>query len=404
MHMEKTILLVDDEKDIREVLRLPLTDLGYEVLEAENGAEALHLFERLQPPIILTDIKMPGMDGIELLRKAKRANPEVEVIMITGHGDMDLAVKSLKYDATDFITKPINVDVLEIAIQRAAERILTREKLREYTLNLERLVAEKSELQSHLSSLGLMLGSISHALKGLLTGLDAGVYLVDGGLAKGDTRQLQEGWEIVKQRFDRIRKVVLDILFYSKKRELKPERANGAALAEEVASAVAGKLAETGVLFVSDLDPDSGEFDVDATYVQAALLNILENAVDACLVGKTRRAPKVVFSLRRRKDRLEFDILDNGVGMDAGTQEKLFTPFFSSKGDKGTGLGLFIANKIVEQHGGEITVSSAPGRGSLFRVSLPAVSRAAAPENRGGRPSTEHPRPVETPAAEKVLT
>ncbi len=384
--MEKTILLVDDEKDIREVLRLPLTDLGYEVIEAENGADAFHLFARLQPPMILTDIKMPGMDGLELLQKVKRANPEVEVIMITGHGDMELAVKSLKYDATDFITKPINVDVLEIAVQRAAERILTREKLREYTLNLERLVAEKSELQSHLSSLGLMLGSISHALKGLLTGLDAGVYLVDGGLAKGDTRQLREGWEIVKQRFDRIRKVVLDILFYSKKREVKPERMNAAALAEEVVSAVAGKLTEAGIAFVKDLDPGSGELEVDPTYVQAALLNILENAADACQAGETKRTPKVAFSLRRRKDRLEFDILDNGVGMDAGTQDKLFTPFFSSKGDKGTGLGLFIANKIVEQHGGEISVSSAPGRGSLFRVSLPAV------------------RLVKTPAAEKVLT
>ncbi len=376
--MEKTILLVDDEKDIREVLRLPLTDLGYEVIEAENGADAFHLFARLQPPMILTDIKMPGMDGLELLQKVKRANPEVEVIMITGHGDMELAVKSLKYDATDFITKPINVDVLEIAVQRAAERILTREKLREYTLNLERLVAEKSELQSHLSSLGLMLGSISHALKGLLTGLDAGVYLVDGGLAKGDTRQLREGWEIVKQRFDRIRKVVLDILFYSKKREVKPERMNAAALAEEVVSAVAGKLTEAGIAFVKDLDPGSGELEVDPTYVQAALLNILENAADACQAGETKRTPKVAFSLRRRKDRLEFDILDNGVGMDAGTQDKLFTPFFSSKGDKGTGLGLFIANKIVEQHGGEISVSSAPGRGSLFRVSLPAVSRRSA--------------------------
>jgi signal transduction histidine kinase len=336
-----------------------------------------------------------------LLQKAKRTNPEVEVIMITGHGDMDLAVKSLKYDATDFITKPINVDVLEIAIQRAAERILNRQKLREYTLNLERLVAEKSELQSHLSSLGLMLGSISHALKGLLTGLDAGVYLVDGGLAKGNTRQLQEGWEIVKQRIDRIRKVVLDILFYSKKRELKAERVNAAALAEEVAAAVAGRLGETGVLFVKDLDPNSGEFEVDATYVQAALLNILENAVDACLAGDTRRPPKVIFSLRRRRDRLEFDILDNGVGMDAGTQEKLFTPFFSSKGDKGTGLGLFIANKIVEQHGGEITVSSAPGRGSLFRISLPAFCVTTEPRGGGGSPSLDCPTLAEAQAAEK---
>jgi len=110
---------------------------------------------------------------------------------------------------------------------------------------------------------------------------------------------------------------------------------------------------------------------VDPAYIQAALLNILENAVDACLVEETRKPSKVVFSLRRKKDRLEFDILDNGIGMDPATQEKLFTPFFSSKGDKGTGLGLFIANKIVEQHGGRIDVTSAPGRGSLFRVIIP---------------------------------
>jgi YesN/AraC family two-component response regulator len=131
--MEKIILLVDDESDIREVLNLALSDLGYTVYEAESGGQALRLFKDVQPAIVLTDIKMPGMDGIELLQKIKHENPETEVIMISGHGDMDLAIRSLKYEATDFITKPINVDVLEIALQRARERILTREKLQEYT-------------------------------------------------------------------------------------------------------------------------------------------------------------------------------------------------------------------------------------------------------------------------------
>jgi len=137
------LLLVDDEADIRDVLRLPLEDLGYKVLLAENAKKALELFRKENPAIVLTDIKMPGMDGIELLHEIKKDSPNTEVIMITGHGDMNLAIKSLKYEATDFIIKPINVDALEIALGRAEERISTRLKLLEYTQNLEKLIQEK---------------------------------------------------------------------------------------------------------------------------------------------------------------------------------------------------------------------------------------------------------------------
>ena len=219
------ILLVDDEPDIRDVLGISLTDMGYEVHAAENGVEALRLFRETDPPVVLTDIKMPGMDGIELLRKIKIENPETEVVMITGHGDMDLAVKSLKHDASDFITKPINVDALEIALKRVEEKITIRRKLREYTENLEALVHEKTELQSHLASLGLMIGSISHGIKGLLTGLDGGLYILGSGVGKNDKAQTTEGLEIVRQIVERIRKMVLDVLFYAKERT--PELGEG---------------------------------------------------------------------------------------------------------------------------------------------------------------------------------
>ena len=238
----KKLLLVDDEKDIRDVLNLALSDMGYEVFEAENGAEALRIFKEVSPPIVLTDIKMPRMDGIELLQKVKRDNPEAEVIMITGHGDMDLAVKSLKYEATEFITKPVNVDALEIALRRAGERILTRQKLKEYTESLETLVREKTELQSHLSSLGLMIGSISHGIKGLLTGLDGGMYLLDSGFAKENREQIKEGWEVVKLMTERIRKMILDILFYAKERDLKWERVDALSFADEVAAVIESKV------------------------------------------------------------------------------------------------------------------------------------------------------------------
>ena len=138
--MEKSILLVDDEEGIRKVLGIALSDMGYHVRTAENGVEALRIFKDERPPIVLTDIKMPEMDGIELLRRLKKVNPDTEVIMITGHGDMDLAIKSVKYEATDFVTKPINDEVLEIALSRAQERISMRRKLNEYTQNLEQLI------------------------------------------------------------------------------------------------------------------------------------------------------------------------------------------------------------------------------------------------------------------------
>ena len=133
--MKKTILLVDDEADLREVLDISLSDTGYNVLTAENSTQALKILNDNDIPVVITDIKMPGIDGIELLRKIKSKNPETEVIMLTGHGDLELAIKSLKHEATDFITKPINDDALEMALVRAFEKIQMRRKLKEYDRN-----------------------------------------------------------------------------------------------------------------------------------------------------------------------------------------------------------------------------------------------------------------------------
>ena len=369
--MQKKLLLVDDEKDVREVLTLPLSDFGYHIFEAENGEEALRLFKEVQPPIVMTDIKMPGIDGIELLRKIKHENPETEVIMITGHGDMDLAIKSLKYEATDFITKPINVDALEIALQRAMDRIITRQKLREYTENLEQLIREKTELQSHLSSLGLMIGSISHGIKGLLTGLDGGMYLLNSGFSKKNKDQTEEGWEIVKSTVERIRKMIMDILFYAKERDLKLERIDIRNFVEEVVKELEPKMKSQNIKFIKNFDTDLAELEVDATYVHSALINIIENAIEACSQDQTKNSPEIVFSVKAHKKSVIFEIADNGIGMNRETQERIFTPFFSSKGNKGTGLGLFVSNAIIQQHGGVINVKSTSGQGAVFQVKIP---------------------------------
>ena len=142
--MNTKLLLVDDEEGIRTFLGISLADLGYDVATAENGEQALKVFAEHQPAIVLTDIKMPVMDGIELLKRIKKASPDTEVVMISGHGDMDLAIESLKFEAADFVTKPINDQVLEMALLRVRDKIAMRAELRQYTENLERLVQEKS--------------------------------------------------------------------------------------------------------------------------------------------------------------------------------------------------------------------------------------------------------------------
>ncbi len=116
------ILIIDDEAPTLTMFRLILGAYGYTVFTAQNGKEGLAIFEKEKPTLVLTDIKMPGIDGIEVLKRIKKLDPETQVIVITGHGDMDLAVKALNLDATDFINKPIQRQTLDHALKRAEIR------------------------------------------------------------------------------------------------------------------------------------------------------------------------------------------------------------------------------------------------------------------------------------------
>ena len=366
-----TILLVDDEQDLREVLEISLLDFGYTVLTAENGKQALEIYKKENPIIVLTDIKMPGMSGIDLLHKIKNINPDTEVIIITGHGDTDLAIKSLKYEATDFITKPISDDALEIALKRANDKIITRCQLAEYTRNLEQLLREKMELQDHLSSLGIMIGSISHGIKGLLTRLDGGIYLMESAYKNKKLDEMGEGLFILKETGNRIKKMVLDILYSAKERNLKLKKTNVADFAADVAGVITQKIEKNKIEFHNDFGQRDIECEIDAHILHSALINILDNAVDACLADQTRPLHKIVFKVSQDNGNIIFKINDNGIGMNSKTKEQIFNLFYSSKGSKGTGFGLFIADNIVKQHKGSINLNSAIGKGTYFNIKIP---------------------------------
>ncbi len=490
--MTARILLVDDEKGIRNVLNICLQDAGYEVFIADSGEKAVslidnNLIDNNSFDIVLTDIRMPGMDGISLLKYIKKRSPSTEVIMITGHGDFKLAIESLKLDAVDFISKPIDNDILDIALKRAEDRLESRKKIQTYTKNLETLIEEKTselvvsekkyiqlfnespsyltiqdknlnivetnkifkdhfhyktgmtcyevykglnspcskcpvkktfkdgkshtvemdvilkdsskkniliqtsaitdssgeithvmemstdvtiihELQDHLVSLGLHIGSISHGLKQLLTGLDGGSYLIESGLKKKDDIQVKEGWDIVKSKISETRQMVLNILFQAKKRTPVRSKILLQDLIQQIISSIKPKADQEDVTLKTDYPKNNIFLHVDKVSIFAAFSSILENAIDACLSKKKR---KIHFKVQLKTQDIIFTIRDNGKGLEKQNKNKIFDLFYSDKGNKGTGLGLFIALRSIKQHGGNITVDSQLGKFTEFIVTLP---------------------------------
>ncbi|WP_024333646.1 sensor histidine kinase [Desulfotignum balticum] len=366
-----TILIVDDEEDIREVLEIALMDMGHEVFLAPDGKKALELFEEQHPAIVITDIKMPVMGGIELLKQVKRRSPDTQVIMITGHGDMDLTIDSLKFGATDFITKPVNVDILEIAVTKAVDQLIAQQKLVEYTQKLELLVLEKTKLTDHLSSLGLMLGTVSHNIKGLLTNLDGGLFIARSGLQKKNFDDIAEGMDLLSQAVEKIKQLIMDILLYSKERSMDIQSVPLDQFIKDIQETMKMKLASHPIDFQVKSDNAPATLNLDPSSMMSALVNMLDNAVDACVEDKDQTGHIIRLTIEEKGDQLVIKIQDDGCGMDVETKSRIFDLFFSSKQVKGTGFGLFIARNIIAQHKGTITVESVKRRGTTFTIFLP---------------------------------
>jgi PAS domain S-box-containing protein len=139
------VVLIDDEEDIRDIMTIALEDAGYEVSTAHDGKRGLQKTEEISPQIVITDIRMPGMDGIQVLEAIKRLDSDIEVIVATAFGEMALAIRALQLDASDFITKPINDEALHLALKRAKDRYTARKQLKDYTALLEKEKAETAQ-------------------------------------------------------------------------------------------------------------------------------------------------------------------------------------------------------------------------------------------------------------------
>jgi len=242
-----------------------------------------------------------------------------------------------------------------------------------YVMEMSADISQVRQLQSQLTSIGLLISSISHGIKGLLNGLNGGIYLVNNGLEKNNQARLKQGWEIVLRNVSRIRSMVLDILYYAKDREPDYTQISASDLVNDVCGLLKQKADELKVEFTRNADDHAGSFDGDAKAILAMLVNLAENSLDACRIDSRKDEHRVIIGAAGDDDRVYFTIEDNGIGMDRETRENAFTLFFSSKGSEGTGLGLFIANKIASAHGGKIRVESERGAGTRFVVELPRV-------------------------------
>ncbi len=243
----------------------------------------------------------------------------------------------------------------------------------EHVIEMSADITQIRQLQDKLTSVGLLISSISHGIKGLLNSLDGGIYLVNTGLKKDDKKRINKGWEIAMRNVDRIRSMVLNILYYAKDREPNYEQISARDLVEELYNEHRKRAEELGVQIEHRSDGVKGEFQADSHAVRSMLINLLENSMDACRVDRGKDEHKVVLGFEDSPESVRFRVSDNGIGMDRETREKAFSMFFSSKGAGGTGLGLFIANKIAQGHGGNISVESEEGKGTCFTVTMPKV-------------------------------
>ena len=221
-----------------------------------------------------------------------------------------------------------------------------------------------------MAAIGQTITSLGHCIKNVLHGIGGGAYMVDTGIKKDDMTSLKRGWGIVKKNNAFMQDLVLDMLNYSKEREPDFQICNMNGLIESVCEIVAEKAALKGVKVTWNVNSDLDSVVVDPMGIKRCVLNLVSNGIDACEDAVEEKA--VVVSLRKcDNDSFVIIISDTGCGIPENARKNMFKMFFSTKGNKGTGLGLAVTKKIIKEHGGDIELDSESKKGTTFLITLP---------------------------------
>ncbi len=412
--MGEMILVVDDEPDVARLISLALKDEGFEVRNACGGQEALDLFRTQHVDLLLTDIKMPGMDGLELARTVLTLGGDTEIIFLTGHATVEYAVEALKtLGASDFLTKPLDeMDHLIHAVSKALERRRLRienrhllEELKAYGENLEKEVAARTEalrreVREHRRTAESLrrakeaadaanraksefLANMSHEIR---TPMNAIIGFADMLTTASVDPSTREYIDAILSSGKTLLRLIDDILDLSRieagRIEIVAAPVSIREVIEEILRTFRSKVDEKSIDLFARVDPDVPDIlHMDEVRIRQILLNLTGNAVkftDSGSVGIYVRTIPEIRGMNRDKIDICIVVEDTGVGIPIESQAVIFDVFRKAGMDRrnyqGTGLGLSITRRLVDLMSGTISFTSEVGRGTTFEIRLNGIS------------------------------
>ncbi len=361
------VLVVDDEMHTREICVDFLDGTGYSVDSCANGKEALALLSQNSYNILISDIQMPEMDGIALLKEAKPLYPEMEIILMTAFGGLASAVDAVRFGAYDYLTKPLTRDFFLNTLRRCQEKIELKRKLKE---SQEKLVE-----QERLAAIGTVAAWLSHKMRNSLSVILMCAHYLNEKITDTGTADFKDVIEAIIDKIRSLEKTTSDLIDYSKTYELQKVPGSINKILETTVGSLSVQLQIQGVKMEKQLDPALPDIPCDPHVLQEALENLIINALQA--IGEQKDQTLLVRSVLVRNNgqsKISVLIENSGSRIEPGNEEKIFVPFFTTK-ESGSGLGLAIVKKVIEQHGGRIRAQSSDRDGrpfTAFEIDLPA--------------------------------
>lgn len=361
-----TILVIDDEEAMRDSCHQVLSKDGYVTETAENGHSGLRKIREVKPDLVLIDLKMPGMGGMELLEKIGEIDPDIISVVITGYATIESAVEAMKLNAYDFLPKPFTPDQLRIVIERGLER-------RRLAAESARLRREKEMMRENFITL------VSHQLRSPLASVKQYFGVIREGFAGEVTDKQKEIIQKADGYIDSLVQLINDWLDMSRveagRVRDKSEPVSLAAVLSETLGVLKPQAEAKKVVLELNSADNLPQLNGDPKCLKEAFLNLVSNGINYNREGGT-----VTITIREQGDDLIVKVSDTGIGISQENLPFIFDEFFRIKSKEtqhitGTGLGLPIAKRIIEAHNGCVKVVSELGRGTTFSIFLPKAQQ-----------------------------